>query len=93
VLDHDFAHLHHREPRGERSLLLFEVPESAATPLMEAVEAGHPGITVFSLPSVGSAGMRRHIELGVKGPVDLLDAAWLELERGARRLGEVVLPG
>ena len=92
VLDHDFAHLHHHEPRGERSLLLFEVPESAATPLMEAIEARHPGIKVFSLPSVGDARMRRHIELGVKGPTALLDAAWHELESGARRLGEVVLP-
>ncbi len=92
VLDHDFAHLHHREPRGERSLLLFEVPESAATPLMEAVEARYPGIKVFSLPSVGDATLRRHIELGVKGPTGLLEAAWQELESGARRLGEVVLP-
>jgi len=92
VLDHDFAHLHHREPRGERSLLLFEVPESAATPLMEAVEARYPGIKVFSLPSVGDATLRRHIELGVKGPTALLDAAWHDLERGARGLGEVVLP-
>ncbi len=92
VLDHDFAHLHHREPRGERSLLLFEVPESAATPLMEAIEARYPGIKVFSLPSVGDATLRRHIELGVKGPTGLLEAAWQELESGARRLGEVVLP-
>ena len=92
VLDHDFAHLHHREPRGERSLLLFEVPESAATPLMEAIEARYPGIKVFSLPSVGDATLRRHIELGVKGPTALLDAAWRDLESGARGLGEVVLP-
>lgn len=87
VLDHRFAELHHREPRGERALLLFEVPESAATPLMEAVEAEFPGIKVFSLPSVGEGGARRHIELGVKGPTTLLDAAWARLEAGARALG------
>ena len=87
VLDHRLAHLHHREPRGERSLLLFDVPESAATPLMEAVEAEFPGCKVFSLPSVGEAGLRRHIELGVKGPSDRLEAAWARLEAGARALG------
>lgn len=87
VLDHRFAELHHREPRGERALLLFEVPESAATPLMEAVEAEFPGVKVFSLPSVGEGGARRHIELGVRGPLALLDAAWARLEAGARSLG------
>jgi len=93
VLDKRFVHLHHREPRGERALLLFGVPESAATPLMEAVEADHPGIKVFSLPSVGGNGVGRHIELGVKGALDRLDAAWAQLEAGARLLGgEVRFP-
>jgi molybdopterin-biosynthesis enzyme MoeA-like protein len=87
VLDGHFAHLHHREPRAERSLLLFGVPESAATPLMEAVEAEHPGVKVFSLPSVGGNGVGRHIELGVKGPAALLDAAWARLEAGVGLLG------
>jgi molybdopterin-biosynthesis enzyme MoeA-like protein len=90
VLDQRFAHLHHRELRGERALLLFEVPESAATPLMEAVEAEFPGVKVFSLPSMGESGQRRHIELGVKGPMSLLDAAWVRLESGARGLGGIV---
>ncbi len=89
VLDQDFAAFHHHEPRGERSLLLFEVPESAATPLMEAIEADHPGVKVFSLPSVGDERRARHIELGVKGPLTALDAAWAALEAGARRLGRV----
>jgi molybdopterin-biosynthesis enzyme MoeA-like protein len=92
VLDRHFAHLHHREARGERSLMLYEVPESLATPLMEAVEAEFPGIKVFSLPTAGEGGQRRHIELGVKGPAALLDAAWARLEAGARALGEVHLP-
>lgn len=92
VLDGRFAHLHHRDVRGERSLLLFEVPESAATPLMEAVEAEFPGVKVFSLPSVGEGGARRHIELGVKGPLPMLEAAWSRLESGARALGGHVEP-
>ncbi|MEO7576867.1 MAG: competence/damage-inducible protein A, partial [Massilia sp.] len=44
-----------------------ESMESTLTPLMEAVEAAYPGVKVFSLPSVGDAQTRRHIELGVKG--------------------------
>jgi molybdopterin-biosynthesis enzyme MoeA-like protein len=92
VLDHRLAGHHHREARGERSLLLYEVPESRATPLMEAVEAEFPGVKVFSLPSVGEAGERRHIELGVKGPLSLLDPAWERLEQGARQLGGEVGP-
>jgi len=87
VLDGRFAELHHRERRGERALLLYEVPESAATPLMEAIEAEFPGVKVFSLPSVGEGGRRRHIELGVKGPLAMLDAAWARLEAGVRALG------
>lgn len=92
VLDGRFAHLHHREPRGERSLLLYGVAEATATPLMEAVESEFPGIRVFSLPSAGQDGRARHIELGVKGPVALLDAAWARLEAGARALGTVSPP-
>ena len=57
------------------------------TPLMEAVEAAFPGIKAFSLPSVGEGGGRRHIELGVKGPVAELDAAWQHLRAGALALG------
>ena len=92
ILDERFAHLHHREPRGERSLLLYRVAEATATPLMEAIEAEFPGVKVFSLPSAGHDGRARHIELGVKGPVALLDAAWERLEAGARLLGEVGRP-
>jgi len=87
VLDREFAHLHQLGARGERSLRIFEVPESAVTPLMEAVEARYPAVRTFSLPSVGEGGERRHIELGVKGPVAQLDDAWATLLEGARALG------
>ncbi|MEK9720856.1 MAG: molybdopterin-binding protein [Quisquiliibacterium sp.] len=87
LLDERLQHLHGREAHGERSLLLYEVPESAATPLMEAIEAQYPGVRVFSLPSVGEGGQRRHIELGVKGPVALLEPAWTTLQEGAGALG------
>ena len=67
VLEHHYAHLFHRNPRMERSVLVFEAAESDLTPLMEAIEARYAQVKVFSLPSVGDAQTRRHIELGVKG--------------------------
>jgi len=67
VLDTHYAHLFNRAPRAEQAVLVFETAESALTPLMESLEAQFPLVKVFSLPSVGDASTRRHIELGVKG--------------------------
>lgn len=67
ALDTHHANLFHRVARVEKSVLLYETMESTVTPLMEAIEAEFPGIKVFSLPNVGDAVTRRHIELGVKG--------------------------
>lgn len=85
VLDTLYADRFHREPQAEQALLVYGQPEAALTPLMEALEARHPGVRVFSLPSVGDAHTRRHIELGVKGEPGQVAAAWAamcaELER------------
>jgi molybdopterin-biosynthesis enzyme MoeA-like protein len=67
VLDHHYADLFNREPRAEQSVLVYEAAEAALTPLMVALESAYPRIKVFSLPNVGDATTRRHIELGVKG--------------------------
>lgn len=53
--------------------------ESALTPLMERIERDHPGIKVFSLPSVDHPVHGVHIELGVKGAAAKVPAAWQEL--------------
>jgi molybdopterin-biosynthesis enzyme MoeA-like protein len=75
VLDNHYADLFNREPRMEQSVLVYEAAESALTPLMVALEARFPRVKVFSLPSVGDANTRRHIELGVKGePVQTSEA-------------------
>jgi len=87
VLDTRFAHLFHQERRAERSFLVYELAESTATPLMEEIERRFPGVRVFSLPSMGEDGVRRHIELGVKGPASMVEAACARLEAGARELG------
>jgi molybdopterin-biosynthesis enzyme MoeA-like protein len=67
VLDTYYPHLFRQLAWAEESLLVFELAESTLTPLMEAIEAEFPLVKVFSLPSVGDAETRRHIELGVKG--------------------------
>lgn len=67
VLDSLYSELFNREARSEHAVLVFEQAESRLTPLMEAIESDYPLVKVFSLPSVGDATTRRHIELGVKG--------------------------
>lgn len=86
VLDHHYAHLFHRAPHSEQSVLVYGTAESALTPLMEALEAQFAGVKVFSLPSVGDANTRRHIELGVKGAPEATAAAFAQLCAGLSRL-------
>jgi molybdopterin-biosynthesis enzyme MoeA-like protein len=86
VLDTHYKHFHNQVQLGEKSFLVYGVPESRATPLMEAVEAEFAGIKVFSLPSVGNDKRARHIELGVKGPVDALPAAYARLLEGTQAI-------
>ncbi|MDR0457604.1 MAG: competence/damage-inducible protein A [Burkholderiaceae bacterium] len=64
----------------ERSLIVFGAVESVLTPVMERVEAAHPRVKVFSLPSVDHPEWGAHIDLGVKGPVDAVDAAFADLK-------------
>ena len=79
VLDTHYADLFNREPRAEQSVLVYEAAEAALTPLMLALEAAWPRIKVFSLPSVGDARTRRHIELGVKGDPAQCEAAFAHM--------------
>ncbi|WP_179402446.1 competence/damage-inducible protein A [Burkholderia guangdongensis] len=98
VLDTRYAHLHHATPHAERSLFVFELPESTLTPLMEKIEHDFPGVRVFSLPSVGDAERggiyaRRHIDLGVKGEPEAVAAAFVKLREGVHLLGgDIVEP-
>lgn len=85
VLETHYASWFHRVPQLERSLIVFDTPESAVAPLMEEVERIFPAIKAFSLPSLGDGAdgrvARRHIELGVKGAPDQIDAAFEMLKK------------
>ena len=87
VLDQRYAHLFHRQAEAEASIVVYDSAESTLTPLMESVEARYRGLKVFSLPSIGEGGRRRHIELGVRGAPDEVRFAMEELKSGVTKLG------
>jgi molybdopterin-biosynthesis enzyme MoeA-like protein len=82
VLDSRYADLFSRDAVAEKSVIVFGAMEATLTPLMQAIEAAHAGIKVFSLPSVDHPEYGRHIELGVKGDPGRLDAAYTQLIEG-----------
>ena len=79
VLDQRYAHLQGRGTHEERSVIVFGAMEATLTPVMERVEAAHPGVKVFSLPSVDHPDYGRHIDLGVKGAPEAVAAAYADL--------------
>jgi molybdopterin-biosynthesis enzyme MoeA-like protein len=84
ILDRDYAHLHQSAAYIEKSIILSGAMEATLTPLMVAIEAGHPGVRVFSLPSVDHPQYGRHIELGVKGAPTTIDIAYPALLEGLK---------
>jgi molybdopterin-biosynthesis enzyme MoeA-like protein len=87
VLDQRFAHLHHTADYTEQSVIVWEAFEGKLIDLMEAITADFPESTLFSLPSFGGEGLRRHIELGMKGPVASVDAAMARITDELTRRG------
>ncbi len=92
VLDQRFAHVHGQGALHEKSVIVFGAMEATLTPLMQDIELRFPGVKVFSLPSVDHPQWGRHIELGVKGQADHLDAAYGVLLRGLHSHGAKLGP-
>ena len=92
VLDTQYRERFHRVAEAEFSLVVWEGLESQLLDLMQRIEVDHAGVTVFSLPSLGSETMRRHIELGVRGAPQPAAAAFAamraDLERRGLELGD-----
>lgn len=86
VLENTCAPWFHRAPQLEHSIVVHDAMESALTPLMERIEAEHPGVKVFSLPSVDHPVHGAHIELGVKGAAERVPPAWRQLLAALRAL-------
>ena len=87
LLDGPYAGLHGRQRLAERSVIVYGSMEATLTPLMEQIEAAHAAVRVFSLPSVDHPVHGRHIELGVKGSADVVDAAFAGLRAGLIQIG------
>ena len=87
VLDTQYPHRFRAGAWIEQSVIVFGAMEAALTPLMEAIEREHPGVKVFSLPSVDHPQYGRHIELGVKGDPASVAQAWPALQAGLAPFG------
>jgi molybdopterin-biosynthesis enzyme MoeA-like protein len=87
VLDTHYKSLFHRQPYAEQSVLVYGAIEASLTPLMEEIERDFPRVKVFSLPNVGDAHTRRHIELGVKGEPGQTATAFTHMKMKLRQRG------
>jgi len=87
VLDTRLAHLHHAVARDEQAIIVYETPESALLDLMQRITREYPGASVFSLPSFGGEGVRRHIELGMRGEPDSVARAMEAIRAEVSQLG------
>jgi molybdopterin-biosynthesis enzyme MoeA-like protein len=92
VLDNEYAHHFQRGAWQEKSVVVYGAMEASLTPLMLRCEADHPEIKVFSLPSVDHPQHGRHIELGVKGHPDQVQAAYLQLHQDLIQFGAQLGP-
>lgn len=89
ALDTFYAHLFNLAPMVDKAFLLSgpNAYESALLDLMERIVADYPSLRLFSLPSIGEDGQRRHLELGVEGETALVDQALEEIRQEIERRG------
>ena len=92
VLDTYYPHFFQTNAWVEKSVIVFGAMEASLTPLMETIEQDHPGVKVFSLPSVDHPQYGRHIELGVKGDPTRVDQAYPQLLEGLKPFGTKLGP-
>lgn len=87
VLDTKYRELFERDRWAEASILVYEAGESQLVGVMHDVGARYPGVKVFSLPSMGADGSRRHVELGVRGEPGQVTAAIEGIRVGVKAAG------
>ena len=87
VLEQRYRPLFRQAAYVEKSVIVFGAMEASLTPLMIEVERDHPGVKVFSLPSVDHPQWGRHIDLGVKGTPAQVEPAYRQLLAGLNRFG------
>lgn len=77
----------HAVAEAEQAVLVREGLESVLLSLMRDIEEKYRGVRVFSLPFLGDATRRRHIELGVRGEPAQVAAAMTDIREGVEKLG------
>ncbi|MBI2771558.1 MAG: competence/damage-inducible protein A [Burkholderiales bacterium] len=87
VLDQQYRRLFREQAYVEKSVIVFGAMEATLTPLMQDIERDHPGVKVFSLPSVDHPQYGRHIDLGVKGEPAAVEPAYAQLLQGLAGFG------
>ena len=89
VLDTYYAHLFNQKPVIDKAFLLTgsNAYESALLGLMERIVAAYPDLRLFSLPSIGPDGQRKHLELGVEGAEARVDQALEDIRQEIERRG------
>lgn len=89
VLDTFYRQYFNGNPPVDKAFLLTGAPayESALLDLMERIVVDYPTLRLFSLPSIGEDGQRRHLELGVEGAEVLVDQAMEEIRQEVERRG------
>ena len=87
ALDTFYAHLFNRNPMIDKAFLLTgpNAYESGLLDLMERIVAEYPDLRLFSLPSIGDDGQRKHLELGVEGEAARVDQALAEIRQEVER--------
>lgn len=84
VLDTHYPELFHRHDNKELSVMIIDGAESQLIDLMNRMIEQYPGIKLFSLPRLGP---KKFIELGLKGPVAIVEAAMQEMCAGLTKAG------
>ncbi|MCX7177727.1 MAG: molybdopterin-binding protein [Proteobacteria bacterium] len=87
ILDQDYREYFHAIAEDEKAIIVWEGMEGTLIDLMRRIEENYPRTKVFSLPSLGNATMRRHIELGVRGEPSQVATAMAEIGQEVARLG------
>lgn len=90
VLDTYYADHVATGSRVEKSFIVLGAMEATLTPLMERIEHEHPGVKVFSLPSVDHPEYGKHIDLGVKGQASLVEPAFEALKQGLNSMNVTI---
>lgn len=87
VLDTYYRDRFHLKPEADKSVFVWGGNEGTLLPLMKRLENDYPGLLVSSLPSYGDATIPTHVELGVRGHPDQVDAAFAEMCEEIAALG------